>query len=82
MHQGRQATRRRSFVASNEPIEPLDPHDPTVSQTPHESVKADHVVVGVHADDPDEVERAAAVLAKQDPVRVERFDAEGRLLRG
>jgi hypothetical protein len=48
----------------------------------HESVKADRVVVGVHSDDPTEVDRAADVLAKRDPIRVDRFGVEGRLLRG
>jgi hypothetical protein len=42
-----------------------------------EAVGDHKAVVGVHADDPEVVERAAEVLQGHNPERLERFDVEG-----
>jgi hypothetical protein len=36
------------------------------------------VAVGVHSDAPEEVERAAGILKRHGPMRIDRYDAEGR----
>jgi hypothetical protein len=47
----------------------------------YESVKAGRVLVGVHSEDPEHVDKGQEILSKVEPLSVERFDAEGRRLR-
>jgi hypothetical protein len=51
-------------------------------QLTFDSVRAGHVLVGVHADDSDLVGRGAAVLGSASPAAVHRFDRSGRLVGG
>ncbi len=44
-----------------------------------QDVRKGQVVIGVHADDGDEVERAAQALQAEEPVSMNRFDARGRI---
>jgi len=46
----------------------------------HQTVKHGHVLVGVHSDDPAEVDRGDEILRGEHPVRIHRFDREGRRL--
>lgn len=43
-----------------------------------DAVRQGAVLVGVHSDDPGTIDRAAAVLERQGPDRVDRFDSEGK----
>jgi hypothetical protein len=47
----------------------------------YESVRAGRVLVGVHSEDPDHVDKGEKILRKLDPLSVDRFDASGRRLR-
>lgn len=47
----------------------------------YESVRAGRVLVGVHSEDPDRVDKGEQILRKLEPLSVERFDASGRRLR-
>jgi hypothetical protein len=48
----------------------------------YESVRAGRVLVGVHSDDPDHVDKGEAILRQLEPLSVSRFDASGRRLPG
>ena len=43
-----------------------------------EAVRAGHVMVGVHSGDEDHVNRGAEVLRSRDPLRMDRYDSQGR----
>ncbi len=44
----------------------------------YESVRAGRVLVGVHSDEPDDVEKGEEILRKLEPLSINRFDASGR----
>jgi hypothetical protein len=44
----------------------------------YESVRAGRVLVGVHSDDSDHVDKGEGILRKLDPLSVDHFDARGR----
>jgi hypothetical protein len=46
----------------------------------HQSVREGHVLVGVHSDDPADVDRGAEILQRLDPLHVTRFDRAGKRL--
>jgi hypothetical protein len=46
----------------------------------YESVSGGRVLVGVHSDDPGDVDRSEQVLRDHDAIRVERFDSTGKRL--
>lgn len=48
----------------------------------HDPAARGPVLVVVHSDDPEEIDRAAGVLRDKEPVQIERLDAEGHRLAG
>ena len=46
----------------------------------YDEVHAGRILVAAHTDDPDQADRLDEILQKESPLKVERFDADGRRL--